>query len=136
LSIVLFIIDVKAATHGILTIGGIVAMFIGSVMLFNSSDPTMRASLQVIVPVVLVTTTFFAIGIWLSIRTLRSKPTTGDKGILGAEGDARTLVNKDGGSVFLSGAHWTAWADTEIVKGSKIKVVEVTGLKLKVEKVG
>ncbi|MBI5805458.1 nodulation protein NfeD [candidate division TA06 bacterium] len=134
LSIVLFIIDVKAATHGVLTTGGIVAMFMGSVMLFNSPDPAMRASLQVIIPVVLVTAAFFIIGVWLSIRTLRTKPFSGDKGLLGQEGDARTLVNKDGGSVFVEGTHWSAFSDEEIVQGSKIKVVEVKGMKLKVEK--
>jgi membrane-bound serine protease (ClpP class) len=83
LSIVLFVIDVKATTHGVLTLGGIVAMFIGSIMLFNSPDPAMRASLQVIIPVVLVTAIFFIIGIWLSIKTMRKKPVTGDIGLIG-----------------------------------------------------
>lgn len=132
LSIVLFIIDVKAATHGVLTVGGIVAMFIGSVMLFNSPDPAMRASLQVIIPVVAVTAAFFVIGVWLSIKTLRTKPFSGDKGLLGQEGDARTLVNKDGGRVFVAGTHWSAWSETEIPEGTKIKVVEVKGMTLKV----
>ncbi|MDO9392132.1 MAG: nodulation protein NfeD [bacterium] len=132
LSIVLFIIDVKAATHGVLTTGGIVSMFMGSVMLFNSPDPAMRASLQVIIPVVLVTAAFFLVGIWLSIKTLRTKPFSGDKGLLGQEGDARTLVNKDGGKVFVAGTHWSAWSETEIPEGTKIKVVEVKGMTLKV----
>jgi len=132
LSIVLFIIDVKAATHGVLTTGGIVAMFMGSVMLFNSPDPALRASLQVIIPVVLVTAAFFVIGVWLSIRTLRTKPTTGGQGLLGQEGDARTMVNKDGGRAFVAGTHWSAWSDVEIAEGTKIKVVEVKGMTLKV----
>jgi len=132
LSIVLFIIDVKAATHGVLTTGGIVAMFIGSVMLFNSPDPALRASLQVIIPVVLVTAAFFLIGIWLSLKTLRTKPFSGDQGLMGQEGDARTLVNKDGGRVFVAGTHWSAWSDAEIAEGTKIKVVEVKGMTLKV----
>ncbi len=134
LSIVLFIIDVKAATHGVLTTGGIVAMFMGSVMLFNSPDPAMRASLQVIIPVVLVTAAFFIIGVWLSIKTLRTKPFSGDKGLLGQEGDARTLVNKDGGRVFVAGTHWSAWSETEITEGSKVRVIETKGMVLKVEK--
>jgi membrane-bound serine protease (ClpP class) len=134
LSIVLFIIDVKAATHGVLTAGGIVAMFIGSVMLFNSPDPAMRASLQVIIPVVLVTAAFFVIGVWLSLKTMRTKPASGSKGMIGMEGDARTQIDKDGGSVFIDGTHWNAWADAEIEPGSKVKVTEVKGMKLKVEK--
>ena len=134
LSIVLFIIDVKAATHGVLTTGGIVAMFMGSVMLFNSPDPALRASLQVIIPVVAVTAAFFIIGVWLSIKTLRTKPFSGDQGLLGQEGDARTKVNKDGGSVFVEGTHWSAWSETEITEGSKVKVVATKGMVLKVEK--
>ena len=135
LSIVLFIVDVKAATHGVLTTGGIVAMFIGSVMLFNSPDPAMRASLQVIIPVVAVTAAFFVIGVWLSLRALGRKPMTGDKGLLGREGDARTIINHDGGSVFVEGTHWNAWSDAEIAPGAKIKVVAVRGMRLKVEKI-
>jgi membrane-bound serine protease (ClpP class) len=134
LAIVLFILDVKIASHGILSIGGIVAMFIGSVMLFNSPDPALRASLQVIIPVVAATAAFFIIGVWLSIKTLRTKPVSGDKGLLGQEGDARTLVNKDGGSVFVEGTHWSAWSETEIAEGTKIKVLEVKGMTLKVTK--
>ncbi len=135
LSIALFIIDVKAATHGVLTAGGIVAMFIGSVMLFNSPDPAMRASLQVIIPVVLVTTAFFVIGIWLSLKTLRTKPTSGAKGILGTEGEARTVITPKGGNVFVDGTHWSAFAEGEIAQGVKVKVVEVHGMRLKVEEV-
>jgi membrane-bound serine protease (ClpP class) len=134
LAIVLFILDVKIASHGILSIGGIVAMFLGSVMLFQTPDPAMRVSLQVIVPVVLVTAAFFIIGVWLSIRTLRTRPVSGDKGLLGREGDARTVVNKDGGSVFVEGTHWNAWSDAEIPEGAKVRVIEVKGMKLKVEK--
>jgi membrane-bound serine protease (ClpP class) len=135
LSIVLFIIDVKAATHGVLTTGGIVAMFMGSVMLFNSPDPALRASLQVIIPVVLVTAAFFVIGVWLSLKTLKNKPVTGDKGLLGQEGDARTLVNKDGGRVFVAGTHWSAVSESEIPEGTKIRVVAVKGMVLTIERI-
>jgi membrane-bound serine protease (ClpP class) len=135
LAIVMFILDVKIASHGILSIGGIVAMFLGSVMLFQTPDPAMRVSLQVIVPVVAVTAAFFIIGVWLSIKTLRTRPVSGDKGLLDQEGDARTVVNKDGGRAFVAGTHWSAWSDAEIPEGAKVKVVEVKGMRLKVEKI-
>ena len=134
LSIILFIIDVKAATHGVLTIGGIVAMFFGSLFLFNSPDPAMHASLQVIIPAVAVTAAFFAIGVWLSARTLGKKPVTGASGLIGQEGDARTRVTKDGGKVFVAGTHWSAWSEGDIPEGAKVKVTEVKGMTLKVEK--
>lgn len=133
LSIVLFILDVKAATHGILSIGGVIAMFIGSVMLFQTPDPAMRVSLQVIIPVVLACAAFFIVGVWLSVRALGRKPVTGDKGLVGQEGDARTEITRNGGSAFVAGTHWDAWSDYSIPKGSKVKVVDVKGMKVKVE---
>ncbi len=133
LSIVLFILDVKASTHGILSIGGVIAMFLGSVMLFQTSDPALKVSLQVIVPVVLACAVFFIIGVWLSIRALGRKPVTGDKGLLWQEGEARTEITRDGGTAFVAGAHWEAWSNYTIPKGAKVKVVDVKGMKVKVE---
>jgi len=133
LAIVLFIVDVKAATHGALTVGGLVAMTIGSIMLFNDPDPALHASLEVIIPVILVTGAFFAVGVVLSIRALRKRPSSGGPALVGQEGDARTIINKDGGRVFVAGTHWTAFSGAEIAEGKKIRVVEVKGMTLKVE---
>jgi membrane-bound serine protease (ClpP class) len=135
LAIVLFIVDVKAATHGALTVGGLVAMTIGSIMLFNDPDPALRASLQVIVPVVLVTGAFFVVGVWLSIRSLRRKPTTGGGALVGQEGDARTPIDAKGGRVFVAGTHWNAFSDGQIAEGKRVRVVEVKGMSLKVEEI-
>lgn len=135
LAIVLFIVDVKAATHGVLTAGGLVAMTIGSIMLFNDPDPALHASLQVIVPVVLVTGAFFVVGIWLSIRSLRRKPTTGGEALVGEEGDARTAIDATSGSVFVAGAHWNAFSDGKIAEGKRVRVIGVKGMSLKVEEI-
>jgi membrane-bound serine protease (ClpP class) len=135
LAIVLFIVDVKAATHGALTVGGLVAMTIGSIMLFNDPDPALHASLQVIVPVILVTGTFFAVGVYLSIRSLRKRPTTGGAALIGQEGDARTAIDGKNGSVFVAGAHWNAFSDEEIAEGKRIRVIAVKGMSLKVEEI-
>jgi membrane-bound serine protease (ClpP class) len=133
LAIVLFIVDAKAATHGALTAGGLVAMTFGSIMLFNDPDPALHASLQVIVPVVLVTGAFFVVGVYLSIRSLRKKPTTGGEALVGQEGDARTAVDGKGGKVFVAGAHWTAFSDAAIAEGKRVRVIGVKGMSLKVE---
>ncbi|MCG2681770.1 MAG: nodulation protein NfeD [Kiritimatiellae bacterium] len=133
LAIVLFIVDVKAATHGVLTVGGVIAMFIGSIMLFDSPDPALRVSMQVVIPVVLVTTIFFMIGVWLSIRSLARRPVSGEAGLIGQEGDARTAINAKSGQVFVSGTHWNAVASAPITEGTRIKVIQVKGMTLKVE---
>ncbi|MBI2441544.1 MAG: nodulation protein NfeD [Lentisphaerae bacterium] len=134
LAAILFIVDVMAATHGVLTVGGLVALAIGSLMLFNQNpDPALRVSLQVIVPVVLVTGAFFLLGAWLSLKAMVRRPVTGAVSLLGEEGEARTPINPQGGSVFVAGTHWNALADTEIPAGRRVKVVDVRHMTLKVE---
>jgi len=135
LAVVLFIVDVKAATHGVLTVGGLVAMTIGSIMLFNDPDPSLHASLQVIIPVILVTGAFFAIGVVLSLKALRRKPSSGGAALVGQEGDARTPISKNGGRVFVAGTHWNAFSDADIPEGKNVRVVAVKGMTLKVEEV-
>lgn len=135
LAIVLFIVDVKAATHGALTVGGLVAMTFGSIMLFNDPDPALRVSLQVIVPVVLVTGAFFVVGVYLSIKSLRRKPTTGGDALVGQEGDTRTPIDENGGKVFVAGAHWNAFSRERIAEGKRVRVIEVKGMSLKVEEI-
>lgn len=136
LAVVLFIVDIKAATHGVLTIGGLAAMVFGSLMLFNHNpDPAMRASLQVIIPVVLITGAFFAMGVWLSLKAMIRRPVSGTEGLVGQEGDARTAITRDGGTVFVVGAHWNAAANTEIPAGRRVKVVAVKQMTLQVEEI-
>jgi membrane-bound serine protease (ClpP class) len=132
LGIILLILDVKAATHGVLTTGGLVAMFIGSLMLFDYDNPAMRVSMQVIIPVVLAMGLFFLVGTWLSIRALARRPVSGSSGLVGEKGDARTDVDANGGRVFVAGTHWNAVSKTPISKGNKIKVESVDGMTLNV----
>ena len=134
LAIVLIIVDILTPTLGVLTVGGLVAMFIGSLMLFNHNpDPAMRLSLQVIIPVVLITGTFFALGVWLSLKSMIRRPVSGIEGLVGQEGDARTAITSNGGTAFVAGTHWNAVADTEISVGRRVKVVTVKQMTLKVE---
>ena len=134
LAIVLIIADIMTPTFGVLTFGGLVAMFIGSLMLFNHNpDPATRVSLQVIVPVVLITGAFFTLGIWLSLKAMIRRPVSGVEGLVGQEGDARTLIARDGGTAFVAGTHWNAVADQDIATGTHVRVVEVRQMTLKVQ---
>jgi len=134
LAIVLIIVDILTPTLGVLTVGGLVAMFIGSLMLFNHNpDPAMRLSLQVIIPVVLITGAFFALGVWLSLKSMIRRPVSGIEGLIGQQGDARTAITRDGGTAFVAGTHWNAVADTEIPVGRRVKIVAVKQMTLKVE---
>lgn len=134
LAIILFILEVKIISHGILTIGGIIAMTIGSLMLFESPAPFVKLSLAVVLPAVLITTLFFTLTVRLAFKAFRSRPVTGSEGLAGAEGIADTDITGDGGMVSLHGERWSAYSDVPVSKGDHVVVIQVSGLKLKVKK--
>jgi membrane-bound serine protease (ClpP class) len=134
LAIILFILEIKIISHGVLTIGGIVAMTIGSLMLFESPAPFMKLSLAVILPAVVMTTLFFTILIGLAYKAYKRKPITGSEGLLGSYGIADTDITREGGRVTIHGEIWSSYSEDAIDKGKRIIVEEVSGLKLKVKK--
>ena len=131
LAIVLFVLEIKITSYGLLTIGGLISMIIGSIMLLDSPLPFFRISLQVILPAVFITTLFFGLTIFLVVKAHRRKPSTGLEGLVGLEGDAKTDIFKDG-QVFIHGEIWSAWSETSIKAGGKVVVEQVEHLKLKV----
>ena len=133
LAIVMFILDVKMATHGALTIGGIISMVIGSLMLFETGGPMLALSLSVVIPAALITALFFFFTVSLAVRARRRKPVTGVEGLKGAIGVASTAVNSQG-MVRVHGEIWSAWSEEPVGQGDKIEVVGVEGLRLKVRK--
>jgi len=132
LGIVLFILEIKVVSYGILTVGGIISMIIGSIMLFESTLPFFRLSLKVILPAVILTALFFTLAVALVVKAHRRKPMTGVEGLTGLTGEARTDVHEKGGQVFVHGEIWSAWSDEPIKAGEKIIVDKVDKLKLKV----
>lgn len=134
LAIILFILEVKIVSHGILMIGGIIAMIIGSLMLFESPAPFMKLSLALILPAVLITALFFSLTLGLAFKALKRKPITGAEGLIGLKGIADTDINREGGMVSLHGERWSAYSDAPVAKGERIMVEAVSDLKVKVRK--
>jgi len=135
LAIVLFILEIKVPSHGALTIGGVVAMVIGSIMLIDSPLPFMRVSLAVIIPSVLFTALFFLFAVGLGIRAQRRKVTTGHEGLVGETAVARSDIGSTG-TVFVRGELWNAESDEAIAVGETVEVVAVDGLRVKVRRRG
>jgi len=131
LALILFILEIKVTSYGMLTIGGIISMTIGSLMLFDSPLPFFRVSLSVIIPSVAVTALLFVIVIGLVVKAHKKKPKTGVEGLIGLRGTAKTDIHKSG-TVFVHGELWSAWSETPIKAGSLIEVEDVEDLKLKV----
>ena len=136
LAIILFILEVKIVSHGALTIGGIIAMIIGSLMLFETPGPFVRLSIYLILPAVLITALFFSLTISLALKAYRRKPVTGKEELIGMEGIAKTDITGKGGMVVLHGELWSAFSGEPIAKEDRVVVEEVRDLKLKVRKQG
>jgi membrane-bound serine protease (ClpP class) len=131
-AVVLFILEIKVTSFGLLALGGIVALTLGSLMLFDSSVPYMRVSLSVIVPTVALVSSVFLLAIWLVINAQRSKPTTGREGMLNLTGEASTDIAEQG-RVFVHGEYWNARSETPIPKGVRVRVIKVDGMLLTVQ---
>jgi membrane-bound serine protease (ClpP class) len=134
LAIILFILEVKIISHGVLTIGGLIAMIIGSLMLFESPAPFMKLSLYIILPAAIITALFFTLTFGLAYKAYKKKPVTGSEGLIGEKGVANADITKDGGMVLLHGERWAAYSDEPVLKGESIIVEAVSGLKIKVKK--
>jgi membrane-bound serine protease (ClpP class) len=132
--IILFILEIKVTSYGMLTIGGIISMTIGSLMLIDSPLPFLRISYSVIVPSLLFTILLFILTMSLVIKAHRRQPATGAEELAGMEGEARTDI-REGGQVFVHGEIWEAWSEESIKAGSNVIVEKVKGLKLKVRRI-
>ncbi len=133
LGVFLFIAEIKIASYGLLSVGGVVSLALGSIMLFESPVPYLRASLSVIIPTVVVTAAFFIFALTMAIRAQMAKPATGSEGLMGETGVAKTRLDPEG-KVFIHGEFWNAYTDGTIEEGEKIRVLKAEGLKVKVEK--
>lgn len=134
-AIILFIAEIKVVSHGLLAVGGIISLFLGSLMLIESPADYMRISLSVIIPAVIVSAAFFIFAITMAIRARMRKPTTGMEGLVGEIGVASTDIKPEG-KIIIRGEFWNAFSEEPIEKGEKVEVISVKNLKLQVKKKG
>jgi membrane-bound serine protease (ClpP class) len=131
--IILFIAEIKVVSHGLLAVGGVISLFLGSLMLFHSPVEYLRISLSVIIPAVMVSAAFFLFAVTKAVQARLTKPTTGMEGLVGEEGTAATAIAPEG-KISIHGEFWNATSDQPIEKGQKARVVGVTNLKLRIKK--
>lgn len=124
LALVLFVLEVKVTSFGMLTVGGMASMTLGSLMLFESSEPFYQLSRAVIASTVLVTTGFCLLVLYFVVRTQRRPFVSGSEGMNGLIGEALTEVHRSG-QVFVRGEYWTAFSSEPIAAGEAIEVVRL-----------
>jgi len=135
IGLALFIAEVKVVSYGMLTLGGLVCLVLGSLMLVSTPEAGIQISLKLILPVALVTAALFIFLATLAFRAHARKPFTGDKGLVGTIGTVQApLTPGSQGKVFVEGEIWNAYADEPIEAGAKVKVILVEGLNLKVKR--
>lgn len=131
LSVILFIAEVKIVSHGLLTIGGLVSLFLGGLMLVDTVDPDLKVSMSVLITVVACVGLAVGIAGWLVVKAARSQPATGYEGLIG-----KTAKVRKPDFVYVSGALWKAESrdGTPLEVGEKVEIVGVDDLTLKVRK--
>ena len=131
LGLILLVLEAKIASHGILGIGGSVAMVLGALILVDTSVPELRIHLATALAVTLPFALITVFLLQLVIRARSMKVVTGTVGMLDEIGVAQTELAPEG-TVFVHGEWWNAVASAPLPLGAKVRVVAVEGLKLRV----
>jgi membrane-bound serine protease (ClpP class) len=131
MAVVLFILEVKIPSFGLLSIAAIISLTLGSVMLFETGEMALRVSWSVIIPTVAMVSAFFVFAMGLAARAWMTVPRTGEQGLAGEMGLAITDIDTEG-KVLIRGEYWNAVADEPIGKGQKVRVVGARNLIVRV----
>jgi membrane-bound serine protease (ClpP class) len=133
LAVVLFMVDTFATTHGVLTAGGILAFFLGALMLFNHGGPGYELSLGWIIPGTLLTAAFFIVIVGKGIGAQFQPAKTGVQTMIGRAAAAQSRIDSTGGRVFIEGESWQAVSEAPVEAGQPVEITAIEGLTLKVK---
>ena len=133
LAVLLFIADIFAPTHGVLTGGGILAFFLGALMLFNRADPVFRLSLAYIIPGTIVTALFFLFVVGAGLRAQLLPVRAGKETLLGKTASVIERIDAVQGRVSVEGEYWNAVSEAPIEPGQPAEIIGIDGLTLRVK---
>jgi membrane-bound serine protease (ClpP class) len=132
LGVVFFILEATVASYGLLAIGGVVAMLLGSMMLIKTDVEFLQISWSVILPVVALTAAVSLLMVGMGVRAMRRRPATGREEMVGLVGIVQTALTPHG-QLAVHGELWEAISDRPLQPGDKAEVVRVEGLRLYVK---
>ncbi len=132
LAIILFIMEMKISSYGLLSVAGVLSLLLGSLMMFKGTGPDMKLSLKILLPTLILISGFFVFVAGLVFRAQISKPKTGTKGLVGEIGIVKKALTPEG-KVFVHGELWNARAQETIDENCKVRVTNVVNLMLEVE---
>ena len=135
-AVLLFVLETQLTSNGVLAIGGVISMLLGSLMLIDTDEAWYISgiSLAVIIPAVVVTALFFLFIVGMGMKAQKAKTTTGQEGMIGMTGDTLTELNPTG-KVMVHGEIWNAVSDkgATIVEGRKVRVIAMQNFTLRVD---
>ncbi len=136
LAVIFFIVEVNVVSYGLLTLAGIVALVLGSMMLFDSSTPFMTLSPWVMAPAIIFMAGFVGVTMYMAVRMQGKGSVSGVEGFIGLEG---RVVDRVGpgcrGRIFIEGEYWDAEGAEDMKKGDLVVVTEIKGLLLIVKRI-
>ncbi len=130
LAIIFFIAEIKVTSYGLLSVGGLISLTLGSIMLFEE----VSVSIRVMAPTIALVGGFFVAVAWLAFRAYRTKPMGGAEGMLGVTGSVQKRIDPEG-VVMVRGEAWRARSDQALDPGEQVEVVGMRGLVLEVRRV-
>jgi membrane-bound serine protease (ClpP class) len=129
LAVILFVAEIMVSSYGVLSLGGLISLTLGSVMLFED----VGVSLKLMAPTIVLIGAFFVVLSTLAFRAYRTKPKTGMEGLIGSTGVVKQPLDPEG-LVFVHGEYWRAVSEEKLELGDKVRVESADGLLLKVKK--
>lgn len=131
LAFILFILEIYVTSFGLLTVGGIVSLLLGSLMLYQKGETGMDIAWSVLIPAVLIISLFFIGVAALVVRSQLRRSVSGESALIGEQGVAYSDLNPEG-QIFVHGEYWQAVSEVPVTAGDTVEVVKVVGLKLHV----
>ena len=135
-AIILFIAEVKVVSHGVLAVGGAVALIAGSLLLFSGrgEETLYRIDVSIIVPALLLTLAVVGILTWKTLEIRMRPARTGQEGMVGQMARVVEVLSPGTGKVFLHGEYWDADGPPGLAPGEEVRIAGVNGLRLRVER--
>jgi len=131
--VALLILEVQVTSFGLLGVGGVISLFLGSIMLVDSPLPELQIGYRLILPVTLGVSGILLFLVRLAVQAQRARPVTGEDGMIGQAGTALSAIPAGGtGRVQAHGEIWTATAADPINAGDLVRIVGMDGLLLTV----
>ncbi len=137
LAFLLFFLETQIVSHGMLTLGGIVSLALGSLMLFNNLPEFQRVSYFTLLPLIFVFSSLAGLITYLVVKSLRKKPVSGKEGLFGKVGKVIEDFSEGKGKIFVEGEIWLAECEEKVSlkKGDEVIVLDKKGLVLKIKPV-